>query len=160
MDALIEVVTLPVTDIDATIDFYRDAVGFVVDVDYRPTSRFRVVQMTPPGSRASIQFGLGLVAQPTAPLTGLYLVVDGIAAFRDELVQRGVRVDDPRHKDSEAGWHGAFLPGWDPDRTDYGSFTGFTDPDGNRWVVQERGYRLPSAPCAQQAPPNVERSRT
>ncbi|RDH79564.1 VOC family protein [Mycolicibacterium moriokaense] len=140
VQTLLEVVTLPVSDPDASIRFYRDAVGFTLDVDYSPTPNFRVVQLTPPGSSTSIQFGS---VGPHAPLCGLYLVVADVAAFRDELIGRGVLVGGLRHKEAADGWRGSFLPGVDADRADYASFADFSDPDGNRWVLQERGHVNP-----------------
>lgn len=140
MQALIEVVVLPVTDPDRSIHFYRDLVGFNLDVDYAPSSSFRVVQMTPPGSAASIQFGVGLPDVPSSALAGMHLVVEDLGAYRRALVGRGVQVGEIKHKVSEGGWQGAFIGGLDPGRADYASFAGFSDPDGNRWSIQERGY--------------------
>jgi catechol 2,3-dioxygenase-like lactoylglutathione lyase family enzyme len=139
MDALIEVITLPVGDPDRSIHFYRDMVGFELDVDYAPpSSTFRVVQMTPPGSGASIQFGVGLPDVPAVNVTGGYLIVEDIDAYRRELTGRGVQMSEIRHKDAEDGWRGSFRAGLDPNRADYASFADFSDPDGNRWVIQER----------------------
>jgi catechol 2,3-dioxygenase-like lactoylglutathione lyase family enzyme len=140
MKAQLEVVTLPVSDPDTSLRFYRDQVGFDLDVDYAPAPGFRVVQLTPQGAATSIQFGSGLTDAPTGSVRGLYLVVADIAASRAELIDRGVAVGEIRHKDTEGGWSGGFLPGLDPDRTDYASFADFGDPDGNGWVLQERGY--------------------
>lgn len=141
MEARIEVVVLYVANPDVSLHFYRDLVGFELDVDYAPSSAFRVVQLTPTGSSASIQFGLGLPGVPAGPVRGLYLVVADIEARRAELVSRGVTVSDIRHKDTEGGWRGWLLPGLDPGRNDYASFADFCDPDGNGWVLQERGHR-------------------
>jgi catechol 2,3-dioxygenase-like lactoylglutathione lyase family enzyme len=141
MNATLEVVTLPVTDPDKSLDFYRDKVGFALDVDYAPTEGFRVVQLTPDGSSTSIQFGIGLTDAVPGSVQGLYLVVDDLVAVRDELVDRGVGVSSIRHKDTGDGrWQGRFSLGVDPQRTDYASFADFSDPDGNTWVVQERGH--------------------
>jgi catechol 2,3-dioxygenase-like lactoylglutathione lyase family enzyme len=139
--ALLEVVVLPVSDTDASLRFYRHHVGFDLDVDYAPSPTFRVVQLTPPGSSASIQFGVGMADAPIAPVRGLYLVVDDIEAERQDLVDRGVIVSGIRHKDITGGWRGTFLPGTDPGRTDYASFADFQDPDGNGWILQERAHR-------------------
>ena len=142
MKATLEVVILPVSDPDKSLDFYRDKVGFSLDVDYAPTEDFRVVQLTPAGSSTSIQFGIGLTDAAPGSVQGLYLVVDDIAAVRDELVDHGVGVSAIRHKDTDGGqWRGRFSLGVDPQRTDYASFADFSDPDGNAWVVQERGHR-------------------
>lgn len=141
MKALLEVVTLPVSDPDRSLRFYRDQVGFDLDVDYAPARDFRVIQLTPPGSAASIQFGMGLTDAPPGSLEGLYLVVPDIEGCRAELTDRGVAVSDIRHKDTEGGWRDRFLPGPDPERADYASFANFRDPDGNAWVLQERDHR-------------------
>lgn len=140
MRALLEVVTLSVADADAALRFYRDQVGFQLDVDYSPATTFRVIQLTPEGSATSIQFGIGLPGAPAHVVRGLYLVVDDIEECRQDLITRGVRVSAIRHKDTGGGWHGAFLPGTDPARTDYASFAEFSDPDGNQWTLQERGH--------------------
>lgn len=141
MKALLEVVILPVSDPDTSLEFYRDQVGFDLDVDYSPAPDFRVIQLTPQGSATSIQFGVGLTDAPVGAVRGLYLVVPEIEACRQELTGRGVAVSDIRHKITDGGWRGDFLPGPDPSRTDYASFADFRDPDGNTWVLQERGYR-------------------
>ncbi|WP_410594016.1 VOC family protein [Amycolatopsis sp. lyj-23] len=136
----IEVITLPVTDADRALEFYQENAGFHLDVDYRPHDGFRVVQLTPPGSPASIQFGVGLTdAAPGSARAG-YLVVADIEAAHEELAGRGVPVGPLRHKKS-VDWQGDFAPGVDPDRRDYASFFDFADPDGNTWVVQERRRR-------------------
>ncbi|HEX3285265.1 MAG TPA: VOC family protein [Mycobacterium sp.] len=141
MNATLEVVILPVSDPDKSLDFYRDKLGFALDVDYAPTGDFRVVQLTPAGSNTSIQFGVGLTDAAHGSVQGLYLVVSDIAAVRDELVDRGVGVSSIRHKDVEAGqWQGRFRLGADPQRADYASFADVTDPDGNTWTLQERGH--------------------
>ena len=141
MIASLEVVMLPVSDPDKSLDFYRDKLGFALDVDYRPTKDFRVVQLTPEGSSTSIQFGYGLTDAPPGSVQGLYLVVSDIARVRDQLIDRGVGVSSIRHKEVEEGqWRGRFRLGADPDRADYSSFADFTDPDGNAWVIQERGH--------------------
>ncbi len=142
MKATLEVVILPVSDPDKSLDFYRDRLGFTLDVDYAPTKDFRVVQLTPQGSSTSIQFGVGLTEAPPGSVQGLYLVVTDIAAARDELVDRGVGISSVRHKDTRGGqWTGRYSLGADPERADYSSFADFTDPDGNSWIIQERGHR-------------------
>ena len=141
MKALFEVVILPVSDPDRSLRFYRDQVGFDLDVDYAPTPEFRVIQLTPEGASTSIQFGVGLTDAPVGSLRGLYLVVPDIEASRRELADRGVDVSEVRHKDTGGGgWQGAYVTGLDPDRTDYATFADFRDPDGNAWVLQERGH--------------------
>lgn len=142
MKATLEVVILPVSDPDKSIDFYRDRLGFTLDVDYAPTPDFRVVQLTPPGSSTSIQFGVGITDACPGSVQGLYLVVEDVAAARDELVDHGVGVNSIRHKNVDGGrWLGGFQLGADPHRSDYASFADFSDPDGNTWVLQERGHR-------------------
>ena len=140
IQAKLEVVTVPVADPDRSLHFYRDQVGFVLDVDYAPTPQFRVVQLTPPGSGASIQFGVGLTDAMPGSLRGIYLVVSDIEGYRDELIGRGVAVGDIVHKDADGGWRGGFRAGVDPNRSDYASFADFLDPDGNSWRLQERDY--------------------
>jgi catechol 2,3-dioxygenase-like lactoylglutathione lyase family enzyme len=142
MKALFEVVILPVSDPDRSLRFYRDQVGFDLDVDYAPTPEFRVIQLTPEGASTSIQFGVGLTDAPVGSVRGLYLVVPDIEASRRQLTNRGVDVSEVRHKDTGGGgWQGAYVAGLDPDRTDYATFADFRDPDGNAWVLQERGNR-------------------
>jgi catechol 2,3-dioxygenase-like lactoylglutathione lyase family enzyme len=146
MKTLLEVVILPVADPDVSLRFYRDQVGFNLDVDYAPTPEFRVIQLTPEGSATSIQFGVGLTDAPPGSVRGLYLVVDDIEGFRAELTDRGVAVGEIRHKNTDGGWRGGFLPGLDPGRADYASFADFRDPDGNAWVLQERNHQpVPTA---------------
>jgi catechol 2,3-dioxygenase-like lactoylglutathione lyase family enzyme len=141
MNVLLEVVILPVADPEESLRFYRDQVGFGLDVDYSPAPDFRIVQLTPQGSASSIQFGFGLTDAPAGSVRGLYLVVADIDSCRRELMDRGVGVGEIRHKDTGGGgWRGGFLPGLDPGRADYASFADFSDPDGNRWVLQERGH--------------------
>jgi catechol 2,3-dioxygenase-like lactoylglutathione lyase family enzyme len=141
MKALLEVVILPVSDPDRSLHFYRDQVGFHLDVDYTPTPDFRVVQLTPEGSGTSIQFGVGLTDAPPGSLQGLYLVVSDIEKSCLELTDHGVAVSEIRHKNTDGGWRGGFLPGTDPGRADYASFADFCDPDGNAWVLQERSHQ-------------------
>ncbi|NMO50109.1 VOC family protein [Actinoplanes sp. TBRC 11911] len=138
MDLSLEVVVISVSDVDRSIGFYRDQAGFRLDVDYGPNSKYRVVQLTPPGSSCSLQFGVGLDAAPPG-IAGLCLVVADVEEARRELVARGVAVGPIRHKAS-ADWQGDYAPGLDPDRRDYASFADFEDPDGNRWTLQERGF--------------------
>ncbi len=140
MKAQLEVVILPVSDPDASLRFYRDRVGFDLDVDYSPAPDFRVVQLTPPGSATSIQFGVGFAEAPASCVSGLYLVVVDIDECRRELIGRGVAVTEIRHKATDGQWRGGFLAGLDPDRADYASFADFDDPDGNTWTLQERGH--------------------
>lgn len=137
----VEVITLPVSDVDRALRFYVDRVGFALDVDYSPNDGFRVVQLTPPGSACSIQIGKGLTDAPAGSLRNIFLVVKDLDAARRHLLERGVAVSEIRHKMPIGAWNGGFAPGLDPARGDYASFANFSDPDGNSWVLQERGYR-------------------
>ena len=109
MKALLEVVILPVSDPDLSLHFYRDLVGFDLDVDYAPGPDFRVVQLTPKGSSTSIQFGVGLEDTPAGCVRGMYLVVPDVELARSELIDRGVSVGEIRHKDTNGGWRGGFV---------------------------------------------------
>ena len=134
----LEVVPLPVADVDRALAFYTERLGFHLDVDYRPTAEFRVVQLTPPGSRCSIH----LVAAGSAHrLQNLCLVTDDLEGVRSALLGRGVAVGAVRHKHPLETWSGGWSDGPDPQRRDYASFADFADPDGNTWTLQERGYR-------------------
>ena len=137
----VEVITVPVSDVERALRFYVDQAGFTLDVDYSPKDAFRVVQLTPPGSSCSIQIGNGLTDAPTGSLRNVYLVVTDIEAARSRLLERGVNVGETRHKTPIGAWDGGFTRGLDPARRDYASFANFSDPDGNTWVLQERGYR-------------------
>ena len=140
MDWKLELVAVPVSDVDRAKAFYTEQVGFTVDVDHQAGEEFRVVQLTPPGSACSITIGIGLT--PSAPGTtqGLHLVVADIETARDELAGRGVDVSEVFHFGP-----GGQEPGPDPARADYGSFAQFSDPDGNGWLLQEVGRGAPGA---------------
>ena len=137
----VEVITIPVSDVDRALRFYKDQLGFHLDVDYSPNEAFRVVQLTPPGSACFIQIGKGLTDAPTGSLRNVYLVVTDLDATRNQLLACGTAVGAIRHKTPIDAWDGHFAPGLDPARGDYASFASFSDPDGNSWVLQERGYR-------------------
>ena len=139
MDFKLEVVIVPVSDIDRAKHFYVDQVGFHLDVDYHPNDAFRVVQMTPPGSACSVTIGKGITDAAPGSYRGTHLVVTDVEAARAELVGRGVAVSEVRHMTAE-GWK----PGPDPQHAVYNSFADFADPDGNTWVLQE--VRPGSAP--------------
>src|SRR5215213_6214274 len=119
MDWKLELVILPVSDVDRAKTFYVEKLGFNVDVDHRAGDTFRVVQLTPPGSACSISIGRGITDAAPGSVRGLHLVVVDIEA--------------------------AQVPGPDPQRQDYGSFLSFSDPDGNSWVVQEVRHGEPRA---------------
>jgi len=136
----VEVITLPVSDVDRALRFYVEQTGFSLDVDYSPNDTFRVVQLTPPGSGCSIQIGKGLTDAPVGSIRNIYLVVADLDAARNLLLERGVAVSEIRHKTPVGAWDGSFAPGLDPTRGNYASFASFSDPDGNTWVLQERGY--------------------
>ena len=135
VDYKLELILLPVADVDRAKDFYVDQCGFALDVDHRAGESFRVVQLTPPGSTCSVSIGTGLLATPPGSVRGLHLVVSDIVAAHAELTGRGVEVSEIRHM-TPTGWQ----PGVDEARADYGSFADFADPDGNTWVLQERGF--------------------
>lgn len=133
MDLKLELVLLPVSDVDRAKAFYVEKSGFRLDVDHQPNDEFRVVQMTPPGSACSITIGKGITDAIPGSVRGTHLVVTDIEAARAKLVERGVEVSEIRHMGA-GGWE----PGPDPEHRDYGSFADFSDPDGNTWVLQER----------------------
>jgi len=133
MDFKLELMVLPVTDVDRARDFYVERAGFRLEVDTGVDGVGRVVQMTPPGSACSIAIGTGISEMTPGSVKGLHLVVKDIVAARDELVGRGVEVGEIRHMES-----GTWQPGPHPERQDYNSFAEFTDPDGNLWLLQER----------------------
>ena len=139
VDMHLEVHIIPVSDVDRAKQFYQ-RLGWRLDSDAAPLEGLRIVQFTPPGSAASVTFGTGLTAAaPGSALAGL--IVSDIQAAHDELAGRGI--------DASQIWHGppfpveARQPGPDPQRTSYGSFFSFTDPDANTWLVQEVTTRLP-----------------
>jgi catechol 2,3-dioxygenase-like lactoylglutathione lyase family enzyme len=133
MDWKLELVLVPVTDVDRAKTFYTEKMGFALDVDHKAGDSFRVVQMTPPGSACSISVGVGITTAEPGSVVGLHLVVTDLEAAHAELVGRGVEVSDVRHMTPE-GWK----PGVDPEHSAYNSFADLKDPDGNTWVLQER----------------------
>jgi hypothetical protein len=134
----LEVVPLPVSDIDCALAFCTEQAGFILEVDYRPSADFRVVQLTPPGSACSVQL---VIADSPCRVHNLYLVTTDLADDRAKLIARGVAVGAVRHKDPVETWAGGWSAGLDPKRRDYASFADFADPDGNTWTLQERGHR-------------------
>jgi catechol 2,3-dioxygenase-like lactoylglutathione lyase family enzyme len=135
MDYTLELVLLPVADVDRAKAFYLDRAGFELSVDHRAGDEFRVVQLTPPGSACSIAVGTGITDAEPGSVRGVHLVVTDIVAARDELIGRGVEVSEIRHIAN-----GEWSSGPHPERSDYSSFAGFSDPDGNTWALQERGF--------------------
>jgi len=135
-----EVAVLPVSDVDRAKVFYQ-GLGWRLDADFPVDANYRVVQFTPPGSAASIQFGTGLTTMAPGSCKDMYLIVPDVEAARNDLISRGAEVSEV--------WHGRGLgdaghePGRDPQRASYRSFASFSDPDGNRWLMQEVTERLP-----------------
>jgi catechol 2,3-dioxygenase-like lactoylglutathione lyase family enzyme len=139
LDMKLEVVVIPVSDVDRAKRFYGD-LGWRLDADFVVGDTFRVVQFTPPGSPCSIHFGTGITSAVPGSARGLYLVVSDIEAARAELVDRGADVSEVFHR---AGPGKPPIGGPDPGRRSYGSFATFSDPDGNGWLLQEITVRLP-----------------
>ena len=127
----IEVLTLPVADVDRAKDFYQQA-GWTLDVDTEPAPGLRVVQFTPPGSPSSITFGTGFPQSEPGSYVNTYLVVSDIEAAHRDLKEHGIDISDIYHWGDQGQ-----TPGPDPNRGDYGSYASFSDPDGNSWLVQE-----------------------
>ncbi|MEU7905060.1 VOC family protein [Actinoplanes sp. NPDC049118] len=145
MDTKLEVVVLPVADVDRAKDFYK-ALGWREDADFAAGPDFRLAQLTPPGSPCSVILSVGATKAAPGSADGLHLVVDDIEAARAELSDRGADVSEVFH-DAGGVFHHAGTEGRAagpaPDRQSYGSFVSFTDPDGNLWFVQEVTTRLP-----------------
>ncbi len=130
MDLTLELVVVPVTDVDRAKAFYSEKVGFNVDVDQSFGDDFRVVQLTPPGSACSISIGKGLAKSEPGSYQGLQLCVTDINAARAELVERGLDITPVRHIDNGEWLDGPGGP--------WNSFMFFSDPDGNGWAIQEK----------------------
>jgi catechol 2,3-dioxygenase-like lactoylglutathione lyase family enzyme len=145
VDMRLEVVVIPVSDVDKARDFYQ-ALGWRLDADFAGAEGFRVVQVTPPGSPCSVIFGTGVTSASPGSADGLQLIVADIEAARAELTSRGADVSEVFHDAGgvfrHAGRQGR-VPGPAGDRRSYGSFISFSDPDGNGWFVQEVTTRLP-----------------
>jgi catechol 2,3-dioxygenase-like lactoylglutathione lyase family enzyme len=146
----LEVLVLPVSDVERAKEFYAN-LGWRLDADYDNGSDFRVIQFTPTGSGCSVIFGRNVTAAAPGSAQGLYLVVSDVAAAREELLGRGVKVSDVFH-DAAGVYAGPDEPylfgrlriaGPDPDHRSYRSFASFRDPDGNGWLFQEITTRLP-----------------
>jgi catechol 2,3-dioxygenase-like lactoylglutathione lyase family enzyme len=151
MDLKLEVIIIPVSDVDRAKKFYEEALGFRVDIDYRAAAyeeavgfrqrgaaSYRIVQLTPPGSACSIQIGEGITQVTPGAYQGLYLITPDIEATRAELVKQGVEASEPFHFGPQGQ-----TPGLEPERASYNSFVSFSDPDGNGWLIQEIKKRLP-----------------
>lgn len=148
-DAKLEVVVIPVSDVDRAKAFY-EKLGWRLDADFTSGDDWRVIQFTPPGSASSVIFGRNVTASVPGSAQGLYLVVSDLEAVRKDLMARGVAVSEPFH--NEGAYAGTDQPylfgsvrvgGADPERRSYRSFASFSDPDGNGWLFQEVTQRLP-----------------
>ena len=129
MEWKLELVPIPVSDVDRAKAFYTERVGFQEDLDHSTGEEFRVVQLTPPGSVCSIAIGTGIVNTPPGSVQGLQLVVPDVDAAREQLLERGVEASEVQHFDGSA---------WRPGGGgDWNSFAFFSDPDGNGWVLQQ-----------------------
>ena len=133
MDWKLEVVPVPVTDVDRAKRFYSEQVGFIVDLDTRLGDGVRLIQLTPPGSGCSIHLSTGILNMPPGILEGLQLIVSDIETAHSELVERGVEASSVQHLED-----GEWVEGRGGD---WNSFVFFDDPDGNGWVLQERPAR-------------------
>jgi catechol 2,3-dioxygenase-like lactoylglutathione lyase family enzyme len=145
MDMKLEVVVLPVSDVDRAKAFYT-SLGWRLDADFAGDESFRVVQVTPPGSPASVIFGTSVTAQTPGTAQGLHLVVTDIDAAHDELKRRGAEPSEVFHDAGGIFHHAgtdARVAGRDPQGNSYSSFLSFEDPDGNGWILQEVTSRLP-----------------
>jgi catechol 2,3-dioxygenase-like lactoylglutathione lyase family enzyme len=145
MDMKLEVVVVPVSDVDRARSFY-ESLGWRLDANFTGPDGFRVVQLTPPGSTCSVIFGNGVTAAVPGSVEGLQLVVSDIDAARAELIGHGVDVSDVFHDTGGVLHHAGDAnraPGPAPEHKSYGSFVSFNDPDGNRWYVQEVTTRRP-----------------
>jgi catechol 2,3-dioxygenase-like lactoylglutathione lyase family enzyme len=144
-DLKLEVVVIPVSDVDRAKGFY-ESLGWRVDADFASGDDWRLVQMTPPGSPCSVMFGKGFTPAAPGSVQGTFLVVDDLEAARARLTGQGVNVSEVFHFDGSllraAGTKGR-VPGPDPDGRSYFSFASFSDPDGNGWLLQQVTTRLP-----------------
>ena len=131
MDWKLEVVVVPVSDVERAIAFYRDKIGFALDLHQKMGDHIEMAQLTPPGSGCSINVSRGVVDMAPGVIKGLQLVVGDVAAARAQLLERGVDVSPVRHVDEHGQWQDGPGGRWN-------SFIFFDDPDGNSWAVQER----------------------
>jgi catechol 2,3-dioxygenase-like lactoylglutathione lyase family enzyme len=144
IDMKLEVIVIPVSDVDRAKRFYID-LGWRLDIDYTDGNDFRVIQFTPRGSGCSVIFGKNVTAAAPGSVKGLHLIVSDIQAAHDELLRRGVGISEPFHDIGgifhHAGTQG-LVSGPNPERKSYASYASFSDPDGNGWVLQEVTARL------------------
>jgi len=137
----LEVVVIPVTDVDRALRFYQ-GLGWRLDADYEAGPTFRIVQLTPPGSDCSIHFGRGVTPSAPGSAHDTYLVVSDIERARADLISKGAEVSEVFHNSYDSGTQERVY-GPAPGRTSYGTFATFSDPDGNRWILQEITERQP-----------------
>jgi catechol 2,3-dioxygenase-like lactoylglutathione lyase family enzyme len=141
----LEVVVIPVSDVDRAKQFY-ESLGWRLDANLAVDDGYRVVQLTPPGSACSIIFGTGLTAAPPGSFEGLQLSVYNLEETRADLIARGVDVSETFHDTTGVFHHAGTksqVSGAAPEHASYGSFAAFSDPDGNGWLLQEIRTRLP-----------------
>jgi catechol 2,3-dioxygenase-like lactoylglutathione lyase family enzyme len=162
MDMKLEVVVVPVSDVDRAKAFY-EKLGFRLDMDHVAKEDYRIIQFTPPGSGASIIFGKGITSAQPGSINGLTLVVYDIDAARGELLSHGVEISEAFHEsevfhDADGGLGGGFhagtearVAGPDPQGRSYATYASFNDPDGNGWLLQEIKQRLPGRTDARTA---------
>ena len=151
IDTKLEIVVIPVSDVDRAKEFYGGKLGWRLDADYDDGSDFRVIQFTPPGSGCSVIFGRNVTGATPGSAQGLYLIVSDVAAARNELLSHGVEVSEIFHGagDAYSGSDEHYLfgslrvSGPDPEHRSYRTFASFHDPDGNGWLFQEITTRLP-----------------
>jgi catechol 2,3-dioxygenase-like lactoylglutathione lyase family enzyme len=143
-DMKLEVVVIPVSDVDRAKRFYGD-LGWRLDIDYTAGDDYRVIQFTPPGSGCSVIFGKNVTTAAPGSAKGLHLIVSDIQAACDELLRRGVGISEPFHDVGGIFHHAGakgLISGPNPQRKSYASYASFSDPDGNGWVLQEVTARL------------------
>ena len=144
MELKLEVIVIPVSDVDRAKRFYGD-LGFSLDLDYTAGNGFRMIQATPHGSGCSVIFGKNVTAAAPGSAQGLHLIVSDIAAARDDLIRRGIKISELFH-DAGGVFHHAgtegLVSGPNPQRKSYASYASFSDPDGNGWLLQEVTVRL------------------
>jgi catechol 2,3-dioxygenase-like lactoylglutathione lyase family enzyme len=149
VDTKLEIVVIPVSDVDRAKEFY-ERLGWRLDADFAAGDDFRVIQFTPPGSGCSVIFGKNVTGAAPGSAQGLYLIVSDVKAARNELLGRGVEISEVFHGGGAyAGTDEPYLfgrlrvSGQDPEHRSYRSFASFSDPDGNGWLLQEITTRLP-----------------